>query len=651
MNKTSSPKSRAPKYRYNLQTAELEALLDAIPASALLLDISKKCILLGNARAAELTSYTRVELSGMPLHSLFSPTNEGSIPLFIKAHAGQECELELVKRSGGKISVKALPTHLNPNSNLHLLSLELTSQRQIRQFEQECQDKVWEVWPILSNAYLKADMDEVMALILEAGQELTGGTCMCIYQVDSRQPILQRTAHLGPMGQLPEQISPQDLTHLLQSPVWVAGKRPSCLLYRLARASNFTYLASTPLGQPNAVIGLLLAAGEQPPPLHLKEILQGLAIQITALIQIHTSTAQLRQNLAQHAVQGKISTVIQTASKDGIILLSPDLRIQSVNPFSKLSLGYTSREMIGQPIENILIGTDSLSTAWQTVRQGSPRELLDNIELYRRNGERFPAQVNLLPVNLENKLQGIVIIFRDLSEQEQYRSRNLQLEQRALLGEVTASFAHEVRNPINNISTGLQLLAINLPPSDPNQENICRLQNDCERLAELVKSSLSFIRPMEYKLEAIDLPGLIDHLLERWHARLARANIKYHTQFDENLPAVEGDARSLEQVFTNLVNNAIQAIEPKGGVISIKAKRVLDTEGHPQVEISVSDTGPGIPPEIRDRIFEPFFTTKQSGTGLGLAIVKRIITAHKGAIHVDSVPGGTIFQIYLPVAE
>ena len=92
-------------------------------------------------------------------------------------------------------------------------------------------------------------------------------------------------------------------------------------------------------------------------------------------------------------------------------------------------------------------------------------------------------------------------------------------------------------------------------------------------------------------------------------------------------------------------------MEGKEGVLALKARRLLEPSVPTQVEISISDTGPGIPPEIRDRIFEPFFTTKQSGTGLGLAIVKRIVTAHKGAIHVNSMPGGTIFSMILPAVR
>jgi signal transduction histidine kinase len=268
--------------------------------------------------------------------------------------------------------------------------------------------------------------------------------------------------------------------------------------------------------------------------------------------------------------------------------------------------------------------------------------------LYRRNGDSFLANLRVLPIAANGSLHNILVILHDQSEQEEYKTRNQMLEQRATLADITASFAHEVRNPINNISTGLQLLALTLPSEDPNQENIGRLQNDCERLADLVKSGLSFVRPVEYKLEPVDLGRLISNLIDRWRNRLTRTQVKYNPQIEDNLPAVEGDLRALEQVFTNLVDNAIQAMEPAGGILTINIRHIAEIEGRSHVEVNILDTGPGIPPEAREHIFEPFYTTKRSGTGLGLAIVKRIVTAHKGSIHVHTIPGGTMFRVRIP---
>jgi signal transduction histidine kinase len=247
----------------------------------------------------------------------------------------------------------------------------------------------------------------------------------------------------------------------------------------------------------------------------------------------------------------------------------------------------------------------------------------------------------------------VVILFQDLTEREQVRQRSEQLEQRALLGEVTASFAHEVRNPINNISTGLQVLELSLPPGDPNLANIFRLQQDCNRLTDLIKSGLAFIKPMEYTLERIDLNELLQSLLDRWQHRIKRDAIRCIYQPDPSPALIEGDPRAVEQIFNNLFTNAVQAMQarPEGapeGLLGVRIRRVGQVGVSDQIEISVSDTGIGIPEQAREHIFEPFFTTKSSGTGLGLAIIKRIVTAHKGSIQVASYPGATVFTVRIP---
>jgi signal transduction histidine kinase len=240
---------------------------------------------------------------------------------------------------------------------------------------------------------------------------------------------------------------------------------------------------------------------------------------------------------------------------------------------------------------------------------------------------------------------------RDLSEQERIVSQAQQLEQRALLGEVTAIFAHEVRNLTNTISAGLQFMAYNLPTEDPNQEIISRMKQDCDRLEELMKTVLTFSRTTEYDMEPVDIGLLASRLLDRLRPRLVSANIEHHLQIDGSLPPVNGNPRALEQVFNNLYTNAIQAMEAKGGTLAVKIHSQKNHAERQSILVDIGDNGPGIPRELQERIFQPFVTTKSGGTGLGLAIAKRIVTAHKGTIQVTSFPGGTVFHLNFPVME
>jgi two-component system, NtrC family, sensor histidine kinase AtoS len=143
--------------------------------------------------------------------------------------------------------------------------------------------------------------------------------------------------------------------------------------------------------------------------------------------------------------------------------------------------------------------------------------------------------------------------------------------------------------------------------------------------------------------------------------RMERMNVQGSLQVAPDCPPIIGSPRALEQVFINLINNAVQAMSDSGGQLMIKVQQapeedlldiLISKRDHSRyVEINVIDTGPGIPQEYQERIFQPFYTTNMSGTGLGLAIAKRIITAHRGNISVTSFPGGTVFRVFLPASE
>jgi PAS domain S-box-containing protein len=633
-----------------LGAAEIETLLNNLPQAAVIVNNSNNRIYLANSKATELTAYTRSELAEVDYRSLFQVIKTDSS----EEDKGREenrlpSPVELLKRGGSKSIVQVSFNPLGETNKFTLITFELDEQFRLHKQEEERYRSLWDHLNQLSKAVLFSDLEKSLSLILDVGSDLTGASTLLIYQVNSQNPNLRQIISNKNEQSFPEEITGQDFSYLQSPFIWMKGKRAVISLHRLAHSSNFSYMASVPIGETNAYIGLLVAiGGNSAPSTNLLPQLAFLSSQVNTIIQGHTLNSQLRQDIQEYMTSLLTNEAIINSIEDGVVILSPEQVIQSLNPSAELYLGYASEEVAGQKIENVLIGSEDLKGAFQVVQNEQRIGSISNLKLFRRNGESFQANLRIIPIFSEDALHQIIILIHDLSEQEEYRLKNQQLEQRALLGEVTASFAHEVKNPINNIFTGLQLLAINLPEDDPNQKNIARLEEDCERLTSLVKSSLTFVRPMEYKLEEITLNQLISNLLERWRSRLVKLNIKYQVQADKDLPIIEGDYRALEQVFTNLINNAIEAMETSGGMLSIKIRHVQEKEEQAHVEVSISDTGPGIPAELRERIFEPFFTTKQHGTGLGLAIVKRIVTAHRGSIFVNSILGGTNFVVQFP---
>jgi PAS domain S-box-containing protein len=497
-------------------------------------------------------------------------------------------------------------------------------------------------------------LDENIHQALQMALTMSGATLAVFYQVEADQPLLRLAQISSESAPLPERISLRDLSNLRTPLLWTPLQRPITSLHRAARAAGLAYVASAMVGEMNAAIGLVVVIGmqsddrtQQPVGMALPAA-QIIARIINDTIQHHQYTQQASQQIAGQQSELTRLALIQNALADGVIRLSAEQRVEKMNDYAEQMLGYASREVQGQPIENVLIGSENLPHALEVAHNLGYTHSLGAVTLYRRDGKAFLAGLRIQPLPAEGQPTTWAILLQDLSQEEQYRLRIQQLEQRALLGEVTAIFAHEVRNPINNISTGLQLMAMNLPPEAAEQAQIGRMQQDCDRLSELMKSVLAFARPQEYKLEKMDVAPFLRRLLERWHPRLARANVSDELHLEPNIPVIQADPRALEQVFTNLIHNAMQAMSETGGKLALRVRQSYPENGAHYVEISVTDSGPGIPEELRERVFEPFFTTKTGGTGLGLAITRQIVTAHRGLIRVTSIPGGTAFQVLLP---
>ncbi len=638
-------------------SSDIEALLEVLPHATFAIEWQSQRIEFGNPRMAELSNYTRGELNGVHISALFSNWDKDILPRLASAALQKEASItpyhpiavDLIRRDQTKIPVHLVHLALPSRENIRLIALQPVDMHAEQQHQVTQSSQFWNHLHMLVSAVLETDTQLALHQALEAARQLCSADAAVFYRADDHSPGPQSSAACGEAHRMPEQLPAQDLSSLRNPALWATGKRPLTALHRAARAAQFAGIASNPVGQSNALVGLVvLAYNSSAAPEHCPQMLPLLSTTIATILQNHSRAQQIDDEMQQIKVQ---LAAFQTAAEniqEGLIFLNPDLQIMRINQAAEMILGYASREVKGQPVEHAVIGTESILPALASALQGSSTYHLGNLSLYRRNGEAFLAGVRVFPVLLDEQVNKIVIIIQDLSEQEQIRTQTQQLEQRAMLGEVTAVFAHEVRNPINNISTGLQLMALNLPENDPNQETIERLMQDCDRLAELIRSVLTFSRPTEFEMAPVELPQLLKNLLERLHPRIARLNIQYSLQVEPGCPPISGNLRALEQVFNNLINNALQAMNENGGRLALRVQPVQSPDRSACVEVSVADTGPGIPKELQERVFQPFFTTERNGTGLGLAITKRIITAHKGSIRLNSFPGGTVFHILFP---
>ncbi len=212
------------------------------------------------------------------------------------------------------------------------------------------------------------------------------------------------------------------------------------------------------------------------------------------------------------------------------------------------------------------------------------------------------------------------------------------------LGELSASMAHEIRNPLGSIRGAVEILKDDYQEDEAKYEFIQILLKETDRLNRIVQEFLGFARPKQPDLRPADMNEAIESVLALTTQEAKKAGVKVEKRLGPAIGRRSLDAGLLKQAFLNLVLNAIQAM-PDGGVLTVESG-IRDST----IEVTISDTGIGIPEENRKKLFSPFFTTKKNGTGLGLAITYRIIENHRGSIDVVSEPGkGTRFTVRIPL--
>ena len=249
----------------------------------------------------------------------------------------------------------------------------------------------------------------------------------------------------------------------------------------------------------------------------------------------------------------------------------------------------------------------------------------------------------------------MVIRVSDITEKIRMEEQLIQAGQLSFLGQLAGGIAHEIRNPLTGIRLFMDILADprRFSISDQQREILDEIIENIVKIEGIIRRVLALARPRESIRKRISINDLINKTMAFWNSRINKARIRLTLEPDEGIPLVLGDDIEIQQVITNLVSNALEAMD-KGGRLTI-ATGSGQSRFHPDrrvVTIVTSDTGPGVTEEQRRNAFNPFFTTKASGTGLGLAISHKIIERHGGVITLENRPeGGARFYIELPAQE
>ncbi len=233
------------------------------------------------------------------------------------------------------------------------------------------------------------------------------------------------------------------------------------------------------------------------------------------------------------------------------------------------------------------------------------------------------------------------------AQEEAQRSQRL-----AALGQMSAGLAHEIRNPLGVIKGSAEMLQQKLGDGNPLASELASyISGEVNRLSSFVTRFLDFARPQQLSIESAKITDCLDAALARVAERYPNARVRVTRTFDAAAPPIELDEEMCQSALVNVIQNAYEAMGESGGELRVETQAAA-RDSQSGVEIKISDTGPGIPPNLREEVFNPFVTMKKEGTGLGLSIVSKVIDEHHGSIRIEDAPGGgACFVIFLPAQQ
>ncbi len=372
---------------------------------------------------------------------------------------------------------------------------------------------------------------------------------------------------------------------------------------------------------------------------------------IAGYVAIAIENARLYQSLEQKALQIErlkdFSENIVESLKIGVLTVDLEDRIESWNPQLEDLLGIPRNEAISRKLDEVL----PRDLAGEVGARAASEHVsgIYRFHLNTRGNRHLVINASIAPLLSKNGARlGRLILLDDITQRVRLEDQMVQTEKLTSLGLLAAGVAHEVNTPLAVISNYIQMLAKQIPVDDPRQKTIERIVKQTFRASEIVNNLLNFSRTGGAAPVEVDLNSVLEETLTLVQHPFKTAQVNVVRNYAEKLPPVLGSTTRLQQVFLNLFMNARDAM-PSGGMLEVR------TGAHNgSVEIEVSDTGAGIPPEHIHRIFDPFFTTKATGrgTGLGLSVSYGIIKEHAGKVDVRSTPGkGTSFRLEFPVAR
>lgn len=378
-----------------------------------------------------------------------------------------------------------------------------------------------------------------------------------------------------------------------------------------------------------------------------REAYEQLEAQFESLtVKLEETNVDLQKRVEERdRVTNYLNNILDSIS-GGVLVVDLDGQITHFNQEAEELTGYEQDQVLGYPYADIIgLADGRQNTAMHTLDTG---ERLSNKEksLRRADGRVIPLGFSTsLLRDEQGTVLGVVEVFNDLTEVKRLEAEVQRVNTLAALGEMAATVAHEIRNPLGGIAGYAGMLERDLSSEDPNRRLVHRIIEGVGRLNRIVSSLLTYTRPLRLNAYPVNLVELVEETTAFFEIDLERQrdDITVERSYEDDALVCRLDPEQLQQVILNLLQNATQAM-PEGGTLQIR----VFAEGELGA-FCIGDTGIGMEADVHEKLFTPFFTTKEDGTGLGLVTSKKIVEAHSGTIRVESQVGqGTQFYVHLP---
>lgn len=337
-------------------------------------------------------------------------------------------------------------------------------------------------------------------------------------------------------------------------------------------------------------------------------------------------------------------------------MIDADGRVELLNSAACRILETSFEVAGGLPLEAVLGPEHPVSTLARDVLESGRAAVLNDHPIRRRSAPEIVIDISVSPLLDEDGEGGVALILRDRTIQKKLEYMVSERERLSAFGHIAAGIAHEVKNPLGGIRGAAEILGARATDAK-NRKAAELIVREVDRLAALVDDLMVFTHGDDMEFAEMNIHRVLDEVLELIDMEPVSGKIEIDRIFDPSIPELRADARRLTQVFLNLTQNAIQALEGEGGRLTITTRISIDDrlstpEGKqlPTVVIEVADNGIGIAAEVLDNLATPFFTTRPGGTGLGLAVSRHWVTRHGGTLQIESELGeGTRVSVALPL--